>query len=259
MGYGDQLIGTGLARGAKARGKRIACGDRQRIIWDQHSAEMFRGNPNIARPGSERDQDVEWVEFYKGHRIYNRQDRTKSRWEWNLDFRPTPGEVFFDSNERRNGRRFGRGFVLIEPLVETWKSVAPNKDWGRDRYQEVVDRLKADGHRVGQFRHDTKQSLLEGVEKFRTISFRDALAILSHAALYIGAEGGLHHGAAAVGVPGVVLFGGFIPPSVTGYEAHANLTGGAEACGSLSPCQHCRDAMAGISVDEVYEAAKARL
>jgi len=57
----------------------------------------------------------------------------------------------------------------------------------------------------------------------------------------------------------VVLFGGFIPPSVTGYAAHANLTGGAEACGSLKPCPHCRKAMEAISVEEVVEEALERL
>lgn len=252
-------MATGMARGAKARGKRIALGDKTRILWDQHSAEMFRGNPNIARPGSERDKDIEWVPFYKGHRIYNTQNPAKNRWDWNLDFRPIPGEVYFDTSEKRNGRRHGSGFVLIEPSVETWKSVAYNKDWGRERYQKVATRLRADGYRVAQFGHDKVHPPLDGVERLRTLSFRDALAILSHAALYIGPEGGLHHGAAALGKPAVVLFGGFIPPSVTGYETHTNLTGGAEACGSLSPCKHCRAAMRAISSDEVYEAAKARL
>lgn len=259
MGYGDQLLATGLARGAKARGKRIAFGDKLRILWDQHSAEMFRGNPNIAKPGSERDPDLEWVPFYKGHRIYNRQNATKNRWEWNLEFHATPGEVFFDGREKQNGRRYGNGFVLIEPSVETWKSVAPNKDWGRERYQEVATRLRKDGYRVAQFGHDKVHPTLEGVERLKSISFRDALSIMSHASLYIGPEGGLHHGAAAVGIPGVVLFGGFIPPSVTGYETHTNLTGGATACGALGTCRHCRKAMAAISPDEVYEAAKARL
>jgi hypothetical protein len=65
----------------------------------------------------------------------------------------------------------------------------------------------------------------------------------------------MHHGAAAMGVPGVVLFGGFIPPQVTGYLMHANLTGGAEACGSLNPCPHCAAAMQAISVDEVLHHA----
>jgi hypothetical protein len=57
----------------------------------------------------------------------------------------------------------------------------------------------------------------------------------------------------------VVLFGGFIPPSVTGYGGHANLTGGAEACGSLDPCRHCQAAMGRIGVDEVHAAALERL
>jgi ADP-heptose:LPS heptosyltransferase len=258
LGYGDQLMATGMARGAQARGMRIAFGDGRNILWDKRSEHVFGGNPNIARPGSERDQDLEWVAYYKGHRIYNRQDAARSRWIWNLDFRPQPGELFFDRNEQRNGIRYGKSFVLIEPNIEAWKSVAPNKDWGFEKYQAVADALKAQGCRVVQFHYD-KSPMLAGVEKLRSMSFRDALAIMKHAALYVGPEGGLHHGAAAVGVPAVVLFGGFIPPSVTGYDDHTNLTGGAEACGSYTRCQHCIDAMAAISVDEVVDAALERL
>jgi hypothetical protein len=46
---------------------------------------------------------------------------------------------------------------------------------------------------------------------------------------------------------------------VTGYDTHTNLTGGAEACGSLAPCNHCKEAMARIHVLTVYEAAQAHL
>lgn len=257
MGLGDQLMATGMARGAKARGKRIAFGDGNRILWDKKSEEIFRDNPNIARPGSERDPDLEWVAYHKGHRLYNRQEG--QRWIWNLAFRPQPGEVFLNGRERANGRRYGRGFVLIEPNVEAWKSAAPNKDWGFENYQAVAAALRRDGLRVAQFRHPSNPRQLEGVEKLSSASFRDAMAILSNARLYLGPEGGLHHAAAAVGIPAVVLFGGFIPPSVTGYPGHTNLTGGAQACGSIQPCQHCKDAMRAISVDEVLAAARAQL
>ncbi len=145
--------------------------------------------------------------------------------------------------------------MLIEPNVELWKPVAINKDWGIAKYQAVADALLAAGHRVVQFQYGDG-SILAGVELVKTISFRGGLAIMANAALYIGPEGGLHHGAAAVGVPAVVLFGGFIPPQVTGYDTHTNLTGGTEeACGSLLPCQHCREAMDRIGVDEVLHAA----
>lgn len=257
MGLGDNLLGSGMARGANARGRRIAFGDGKRIIWDHNSPAIFQNNPNIAHPGSEGAPDLEWVRFFKGHRIYNFQ--VQGRWVWNMKFRPIPGEIFFTAPEKRNASRFGSGFILMEPNVESWKPVAPNKDWGRSNYQVLADRLIDDGYRVAQFIYPKSTNPLDGVEKLRTLSFRDAVAVLGNASLYIGAEGGLHHGAAAMQRDAVVLFGGFIPPQVTGYDRHANLTGGSTACGSLSACRHCRDAMAAISVDEVYEAARARI
>lgn len=259
MGLGDQLMATGMARGAKARGKRIAFGGAGKIIWDHNSAAIFQGNPNIAPPGSEGAKDLEYIPYYKGHRIYNHHDVAGRRWLWNSSFRPTPGEFFFTPFEERDATRFGSGFILIEANVESWKSVAPNKDWGRANYQAIADRLLDEGYRVAQFTYEKSTQALDRVERFQTRSFRDAVAVLGKASLYIGPEGGLHHGAAAMGRDAVVLFGGFIPPHVTGYDGHANLTGGAKACGSLRPCKHCRDAMAAISVDEVHEAAKARL
>lgn len=254
MGLGDQLMATGMARGARDRGKKIAFGDGKRIIWDHNSEQVFRGNPNIAPPGSEKSKDLEWIAYYKGHRIYNQQ--VGARWKWNMDFRPIPGEMFLEQREKEQGERYGEGFVLVEPNIEWWKSVAKNKDWGRGKYQQTVDSLKSDGFRVAQFVYEKSGEPLVGVEPLKTKSFRDALAIMSHAAVYIGPEGGLHHGAAAMGIPAVVLFGGFIPPSVTGYEGHTNLTGGADACGSLVPCRHCREAMARIAVDHVVSAAR---
>jgi ADP-heptose:LPS heptosyltransferase len=259
MGYGDQLMASGMARGAWARGKRIAFGNGIQIIWDQHSAEVFRGNPNIVSPGSESADGIVWIPYYKGHRLYNRHDKIKDRWVWNMDFHALPGEIFLDKFEVKSGERFGKGFVVIEPQSAPWKSVAANKDWGRGKFQAVADRLRAGGHKVVQFQSDRGSPVLAGVMPIKTTSFRDAVAVLSHAAIYIGSEGGLHHAAAAVGIPAVVLFGGFIPPSVTGYATHANLTGGAEACGSLKPCAHCRKAMEAISVEEVLEEARERL
>jgi len=202
---------------------------------------------------------VEWIHFYKGNRLYNRHDRVRNKWVWNLEFRPVPGEVFLTPSETKAGKRAGSSFVLMEPNVEGWKSVAPNKDWGRARYQAVADRLRGDGFRIIQFAYNKAGPAVTGAEVVRTTSFRDALAVMAHAALYIGPEGGLHHGAAAMGVNAVVLFGGFIPPAVTGYSGHANLTGGADACGSILPCAHCRKALDAISVDEVYAAARERL
>jgi len=252
-------MATGLARGAAKRGKRIAFGDGKRIIWDHNSEPIFRGNPNIAPPRTQIVGDLEWIRFYKGSRIYNSQDTVNHRWNWNYDFHAIPGEVFLSHEEKRFAGLFMRGLVIIEPNAPAYKVSTSNKQWPYERYDELSRRLRAAGHTVAQFVYNGAKHRLALVTQIRTPTFREALAVMATASLYIGSEGGLHHGAAAVGTPAVVLFGGFVPPSVTGYAMHTNLTGGAEACGSLRPCEHCAAAMQAITVDEVYAAAIAHL
>ncbi len=247
VGYGDDIMASGMAREIRLRGKRAAFGNGHKIIWGPWSEEVFRHNTGIARPGNENADDIEWVDYYKGHRNYNRA--TAARWVWNYDFRPTPGEIFFSGDEEEFSERIGRDFVVIEPNVPWHKSVAVNKDWGLLKYQAVADRLKRAGHDVVQFTHGRNR--LNGVRIVATPTIRHALAALRSSRFAVLPEGGLHHGAAAVGTSAVVLFGGFIPPEVTGYAMHVNLTGGAKACGSLQKCQHCRDALDKITVEEV--------
>lgn len=253
MGIGDQILATGFAKGAAARGKKVAFGDGRRIIWDHHSEQIFKGNPNVARPGTEGTGGLEWFAFYKGHRIYNR--RVGDRWEWNLAFRAIPGEVFLSHREKSFASSVGKGFVIIEPNVPSFKSVARNKQWLVERYDEVARQLKEDGCEVVQLVY-AKGHRIPTARRVFTPDFRHAVALLGRAALYIGPEGGLHHASAAVGAPAVVMFGGFIPPAVTGYDFHTNLTGGSEACGSLSTCPHCKAAMDAISVDEVLNSSR---
>jgi len=251
VGYGDELMATGIARGAKARGKRIAFGDGQKIIWSYLSEQIFKDNPNIAPLGSENDPDIEWHPFCRGNRIYNRQ--VGNRWEWNYEFRPIPGEVFFTPEELEFGAQFGSGFVVIETNVMQ-KGFSPNKQWPIIRYNKVARLLQKDGAEVVQFVFNGGY-VLPNVRQIRTPTFRHAMAVLKYAALYIGPEGGLHHASAAVGAGAVVLFGGFIPPRVTGYDAHTNLTGSDVFCGSLQTCSHCKTAMETISVPDVMDAA----
>lgn len=259
MGYGDDIMATGMARGAWARGKRIAFGDGRRIIWGPWSEEMFRHNPNVARPGSEGDRDIEWCNYFKGNRGYNRLG--SGRWIWNMAFRAPPGEIYFSAEEAAFAQSsIDPGFVLIEPNVPNQKSVAVNKQWDINRFQEVADALVSRGHHVVQPMYTGAKYLLRHIHPFKAGSFRNALALLSRAALYIGPEGGMHHGAAAVGTPAVVIFGGFIPPQVTGYASHVNLTGGdVVACGSLTKCDHCERALNAISVEDVLTPALALL
>ena len=252
MGLGDQLMATGMAKGANARGKRIAFGDGRSIKWDGNSPTIFQGNPNIAKPGTEWASDLEWINFYKGSRLYNTQDLARGRWIWNYGFRQTPGEIYLTADEEMRGRRAGNGFIVID----THRAVKPgseNRQWGMANWRALVERLSSD-FRLVQFTFRNSGEALAGVEQIEA-GFRDGLAILQHAALFVGGEGGLPHGAAAVGCKAVVIFGAWVPPQVTGYDAHVNIAAeDTDFCGTFNgPCDHCRKAMASISVEQVYE------
>lgn len=260
MGWGDELIAAGLARGAAARGKRIAFGDGRRQIWSAQSFELFRGNPNIAPLGSESASEVEWVAHYRGHRLYG--EAKGNRWVFR-DFVCPPGEVFLTKEEKAFAlARIWNGdpIAIVEPRVKPIGACqGANKQWGTPKYQELASRLPAaTGCHPVQLLPVGVTPKLADVDAIETPSFRHALAVLGLAALYIGPEGGMHHGAAAMGTPAVVIFGGFNTPRSTGYAWHENIAVG-EPCGSIEACWHCRAAMDSISVDRVLQGAMRQL
>jgi len=252
MGYGDELMATGMAKGLARKKKFAAFGDGRKIIWSEQARVIFKGNPNIALPGAEGPgyRDLVWFRHYRGNRLYGKA--SYGHWVWNKDFRAIPGEVYLTVAEMAWAKfNAGSHFILVEPNV---KAVAPNKQWPFNRYQALVNGLRADHHDVRVVQLVSNGQTLEGVETLRTPSFRQALAVLSNASLYVGPEGGLHHGAAALDVPAVVIFGGYIHPMTTGYATHTNIYDptGAEPCGIAGrPCPHCQRVMNSISIDLV--------
>ncbi|KRR13843.1 glycosyltransferase family 9 protein [Bradyrhizobium valentinum] len=247
-------MGSGMARGAHARGVKIAFGDGRKIIWDERAHLIFRDNPNVAAPGQERADNLEWIEHYSYLRQYCRLASGERRHLIFTSGTQRPGELFFNPRELAFAKRVDEDFIVIEP--NTKKEASPNKRWGLDRYRVVAHMLRDRGFRVVQF--DYGAQAIDGIERIATPDFRTACAVLARAALYVGHEGGLHHACAAspVNTPAVVIFGGYVSPAVTGYAQHVNLfTGEDLGCGNLDPCEHCRVCMSKISVEEVVGAA----
>jgi ADP-heptose:LPS heptosyltransferase len=240
LGYGDQLLATGIAKRARLfrPGKKICIGDGTQV----ECGEVFENNPHISReivPG------CIWVHSHKGFRPYVENDKcTTEKLAWKREFKAYPGELFLTAEEKAKWTQ--TDFVYIEPNIKGW--LGPNKDWGFDRWQEVVNRLPGIRWVQGPGRK------LDGVEQVQTASFRDACALLSRASLFVGTDGGLHHAAAALGKKAVVVWGGFTHPRNLGYDDHINLHSGVEPCGSLKPCDHCKKAMDRITVEMVVKA-----
>ncbi len=211
---------------------------------------IWEGSTRIMR--ERRGNDYQSLLNGPGARPYIER-KLPTRWVWRDNFRVEPGEIFLTNTELEFAEPW-RGCVLIEPNVKV-KPEAVNKRWIWRRWQEVADSRMAEFVQVGPL----GVPRLDLVACAETENFRLACAVLSVCRAFVGTEGGLHHAAAALGVPAVVLFSGFIPPKITGYETQRNIHHGGAACGSRLPCLHCKEAMEAIGVDEVLENLEAVL
>lgn len=244
MGYGDQLLASGIARRARQKHPdRVICiGNGHEVEW----SEVFENNPYVSK---EIVEGCIWVHSHKGYRPYVDYTKTTAeKFAWKKDFKAEAGELYLREEEKRWSES---GFVYIEPNVKGW--LGPNKDWGFERWQAVVNALPEIRFIQGPGRK------LEGVEQMETKSFRDACALLDRALLFVGTDGGLHHAAAALGKKAVVIWGGFTHPRNLGYDTHINLHSGTEPCGNLKPCTHCVKAMDQITVKRVAETIRKSL
>jgi glycosyl transferase family 9 (putative heptosyltransferase) len=249
LGWGDEIIVTGVARRLQERNPRpVLVLDRLgRPRW--HPA--WEGNPRFARPGWK--DPVQAVTNGPGARPYIERE-TFDRWIWREWICPV-GEIRISDAERAPwANRAER--VILEPNLTP--KASPNKDWGWDRWSQAALLLQRAGHRVTQV-GPAGIRRLAGAELVETRTFREACAVLSLAHLAILPEGGLHHAAAALGVPTVVIFGGFISPRQTGYAHQVNLCVGGEPCGMRRPCRHCADAMRRIDPELVIDRGAALL
>ena len=133
-----------------------------------------------------------------------------------------------------------RPFILMEPALLPKSN--PNKQWGWDNWQALADILALKGHTVLQIGPRGARPLGD-VTFIVTPTFRQGAAILSRAAAAVLPEGGLHHAAAVLNIPAVVLFGGAIDPQATGYDSHVNLAddGPLSPCGTWKYCPHCAE------------------
>lgn len=237
MGIGDELMAAGQAR------KMRESTDREVAIVDQYGRlrthPIWENNPDVARV---LKPDTVRILNCSGIRPYI-VAKSMVRWTWKR-FEPTPARIVLYQQEEEFGRKHG-GRILVEPNI---KDIGHrNKDWGWERWQELVDRRRGQFVQVGtgNFRK------LRHVDTVDTLTFRLACAVLKYSKLYVGPEGGLHHAAAALGIPAIVIFGGFISPEQTGYAGHRNLFTGGKPCGMRVDCAHCREAMGKITVDQV--------
>lgn len=283
MGFGDDLMATGLARTIQQEHPdvKVVFGNPENYIDKEnnklrvHFTEVFLDNPHIVQPG-EPVKNMVCVPDYPGNRVYidyencevgkvdkhefpltaGQPDEQILRFQWLTDYRAVPGDMHFDENEMSHASeiamRLPQDYFIIEPNIaeKPW----PNKKgWPIERWQAVVDALPD-----VPFIQVSQGEMLRGVHQVLTPTFRLACGLLSCAGGVISTDGGLHHAAAALSVPAVVLWGHYSSPDIFGYDDHTNIRhADGIGCGcTFKECPDCEQSMHDIKVDEVVEAIK---
>lgn len=238
MGMGDEIMASAQAKLLNVHtGKPVVIVDRFNRV---RTHEVWYKNPRITtqpkRPG--------YVTLVNGPHVRPYiETKGQSRFVWKRWDRAL-GEIYLTEEEIVFGARHSNK-ILIEPNVKAGSS--GNKSWIWDRWQKLVNITGWAFIQVGTM--NTRR--LDNVEFVQTNTFRQACAVLRNSCIFVGTEGGLHHAAAAFGIPSVVLWSEFISPDITGYETQHNIRHAGKACGSRTPCAGCLASMADISVEEV--------
>lgn len=278
MGYGDKLMAIGDAwalHEADPERRRVAIGDGNTV--DKTDSDLCWGLEHFLAPSQAIGvEDVLWVLSKPSLRPYIDTDALKMKlgidpllrvntgwlvrrtghYIWNKDYRATPAPIVLTPEEQEIADRWAEKgpFVIVEPFIKA--SAPKSKQWPVANFAQAAYQLQREVP-VYQISAPGRPPL-SGLPQIQPTSFREALAYLKAAALYVGPEGGLHHGSAAMGTPAVVVFGGYISPEITGYAAHVNLSGDAAYwCGTrYGMCPHCADALNSITVEEVVGHAR---
>ena len=246
MGYGDEIMATAQAREVhRATGYKTFFGE-----W----TKIWLNNPYIAKNHSKAVQ----VRNMTGDRPYV-LNQTPDTVIFNPNFRAVPGELYFTEDEQKAAKAACKGlhdFIILEPNTKDTFSKG-NKKWSWGRWQQLADRLRED-YTVAQF--DYGERMLDGVKQIKAKTFRTGCACLELCDLFIGSEGGLHHACAALGTKAVVLWSGYSHPLQLGYADHFNLRAdNSPPCGKKVACNHCKDMMERITVEQVEEAVSTLL
>ena len=247
MGYGDEIMVTGqVAELVSRNGQPVCVFDRNNKI---RRHPMWLNNPNIT-------YEVRGSQLLingPGKRPYvDYKKTTKTRWAY-TNWKVTRGQIYFSEKESKNVKDL-IGMVLIEPNIKT--NASPNKLWGFDKCQRLVN----SNPQIPWVQIRPQQNKwLKNVREVVTPTFRDAIVKMWGLSAFVSPEGGIHHAAAALGVPGVVIFGEMTSPLNTGYDTHINLTSGNNPCGWRIPCVSCKKVMNSITPELVMKKLEALL
>lgn len=246
MGMGDEIMALGRAEALfEKTGKKVAiC----RVGGYARDHELWHGNPAWDMFSTQKliecSASRPYIKVWTGRKII-----------YDMTFTPRAGKIYLTDKEKEFAanaiaKHIGdaKEFAVVAPVLKD--TASPNKSWGAENWEAVIHDIPIP---VFQLVPYPSAPVIKGAIAVHTPTFRQAAGVVSKAKFVMCNEGGTHHMAASMKTPAVVIFGAFIPPSITGYSFHRNISVETPEgyCGNFDPCKHCEKAMALITPDMV--------
>lgn len=215
--------------------------------------------------GSERIENFCFPVFKcKGLDSYMRDSKAKIslieahalHFKLKLDLKNTKPDIFFSSDECDGYfKKFGNleKYAVIQPIGKV--TYTPNKEWGFEKYQELVNKTKENINWVQTGFKDDK--LLKNVIDMRgeTSTLRELAYVIKEANFTLSNEGLLNHLAASVNTESFVIFSGFHQIEIALYSTTKAIFSGSKIdcspCCLLEKCPQNKICIENISVADV--------
>ena len=258
MGWGDYIMTTGIVRRLKNQNPNLQVLIKEPYNETRQYKDIFYKNPYItsidsfnnklphvkiprvlAGINNELNDRIIWKKervaevgdlYTKNEEEKYAEDSINAIFEhWKIKNKKLPrGLIFLSDTAKRN--------IILNNKIVNYEHYV-NKEWGRNKWEEFIKITSKDYILVKTT--NSKDNAVEGLYSI-ICDFRTNYAIMEKCDFYIGNEGGLSHLWAITRKRAIVFFGHWIPPHVTGYPFHFNLSNNThDHCGSLTKCITC--------------------
>ncbi len=251
---GDTLLLSAMAREIKRVDPDVY------IITETHLPELFYHNPNI-------DENRGWHIYSNKNNIKTFYNIQKDQQEHvifdllsDLPYSFHQIEIGVDLYLTKAEKSSARDVLGQKPTISIMSSgkttFNKNREWGRDNFQQVVDYF-SNNFQIVQIGSQS-DAPLDRVMDYRAKPLRDTAAIIDRSQLFIGQEGGLMHLANGVKKRSVIIFGGYLNPSVIGYRENINLYVDMDCSPCYTDRENCehRNCLLKVRPEDVIRAAE---
>ena len=258
MGWGDYIMTTGIVRRLKNQNPNLQVLIKEPYNDTRQYKDIFYKNPYITSVDSFNNK----LPYVKIPRVLaGINNELNDRIIWKKERVAEVGDLYSKTEEEKfaedsinaifehwknKNKKLPRGIIFLSDTAKrniilnnkivNYKHYV-NKEWGRNKWEEFIKITSKDYILVKTT--NSKDNTIEGLYSI-ICDFRTNYAIMEKCDFYIGNEGGLSHLWAITRKRAIVFFGHWIPPHVTGYPFHLNLSKNTnDHCGSLTKCKTC--------------------